>query len=160
MEYQESRNSQPERSQIEYWETTDTIVDEFFDDGPFPLSFVVTSEKPVFENGDQGFYRVNTTIKVGSYYIRLATKSLTRLLGIIRDNRSRILDAVDDVRDMNSEKERNSGPNNRKRTRTAAAAPEDKQLDDDFLDSSRPERGHSFRPGGRSRSFSPRGDRR
>ena len=60
----ENESSQPRRNQIDYWETTETVVDEYFDDGPFPLSFVVAIERHVFENGDQGFYRVNATIRV------------------------------------------------------------------------------------------------
>ena len=162
MSYRGSSDTQPQRTQIDYWETTETVVHELEDNGPLPLEFTVAIERPVFKNGDYGYYRVNATIKVGTYYVRLATKPLLTFLGMINVNRTKITRAVDDVRDMNNERSKSTCETKRTRTRSRMVPPDDKRLellDNTELDKSTTtaRRGHTFRPGGRERSFKPSG---
>lgn len=157
----DNRTPLRERNKIDDWEKIENILEERIDDGPVPLELLVEIERPIFRNGDYGYYRVNTTISVGKYYVRLSTKAVVHLLNLMRKHRNTILDAVDRVRDLNAEdREKSNGHSKRRRSKTMP--PDDERLpllDDPDLAKSKTGRGLSFKPGQRKRSWSPRGSR-
>ena len=156
------RSPRKAHNQIREWESVKTIVDEKTEDGSLPLELLVEVERPIFRNGDYGFYRVNATIKVGKFYVRLSTKAVVSLLELLKEHRNEILDAVDEIRDLNArDKDKSNGQEKRRRSRTMP--PDDERLpllDDDELAKSKTARGRSYHPGQRKRAFGSRGERR
>ena len=162
MQNARNRRSRPsrDRRQIDRWEKIRTVVDERSDRGNLPLKFNISIERPIFTNGDVGYLRVNAIITVGSYYVRLATRALIDLLDILAEHRGKILDAVDEVRDRNDERDREKSENrksNGNHTKPKDRIPVKKEdyplLDDETLNQGhgrhRRARGRSFHPGGK-----------
>jgi hypothetical protein len=98
------QNNQPQTSRphIDYWRKIRTVCRVERDINRVPLLVEVTIERPVFVGGDEGFFRINATLKIDKHYIRLSTRAFRELLDIVHDYRSDFLEAFDEVRDRNA----------------------------------------------------------
>lgn len=160
--FRERRTTRNDR-RIDYWITQRRVVSEINKDWKLPLKLSVVIEQPKFMNGELGFSRVNMTIGVGDYYVKLSTKAIITLLDLLAEYRGDILKAVDDVREMNRDFERDldqdQQPDKRRRSKDIPVAEEDYPLlTDESLNSRKTTR--RYRNGGRGRSYHPSDGRR
>lgn len=156
-----TRNDRRNDRRIDHWITLQRVVNVINKDWKLPLKLSVIIEQPKFTDGERGFSRINMTIGVGDYYVKLATKATMTLLDLLTEYRSDILKAVDDVREMNQELKEEQDQRNddrRRRSKDIPVAKEDYPLlTDDSLDFRKTTRQHGN--SGRSRSYHPN-DRR
>jgi hypothetical protein len=87
---------------IDYWEDIKNILDRDRDVGRRHLSFRIGMQRPVFVDGTMGYYRLNTFIDIDGRYIQLSTSALAAMANYFHYNRNRILNAIDEVRNMNA----------------------------------------------------------
>jgi hypothetical protein len=87
---------------IDYWEDIKNILDRDRDVGRRHLSFRIGMQRPVFVDGTMGYYRLNTFIDIDGRYIQLSTSALAAMANYFHYNRDRILNAIDEVRNMNA----------------------------------------------------------
>lgn len=151
------RNFRDDR-RIDHWITLKRIANVTNRESKLPLKLSIIIEQPEFANGEKGFCRINMTIGVGDYYVRLATKATITLLDLLAEHRSAILQAVDEVYDINSKIKDDQGGDQKKerrrRSKDIPVAQEDYPLlTDESLDFSRTKR--RMRSGNRVRSYHP-----
>lgn len=91
---------------IAEWETLDTLVDYKDLIGKNVIGVRVTVDRPIFENGNTGYKRVNAELRFAGHFIRLNTKGFVNLLKVLDDHRDAISEAVDKAHDDNDEKRR------------------------------------------------------
>ena len=150
-----------EERRIDHWVTIRRIVNVTNNEGKLPLKLNVVIERPEFTNGERGFGRVNMTIGVGNYYVRLATKATITLLDLLAEHRGAILAAVDEVHDLNQqvkeEQEKGRQQDKRRRSKDIPVAKEDYPLlTDESLNFRRTTRRTRS---GRGRSYHPSKDK-
>ena len=141
---------------IDHWVTLKRVVSEINRDSKLPLKLNVIIERPEFTDGEQGFSRVSTTIGVGNYYVRLATKATIILLDLLAEYRRDILKAVDEVyesnRRMKEDQDDDQRGNRKRREKDIPVAEEDYPLlTDKSLDFRRTTR--RTRNNGRDRTY-------
>lgn len=85
------------------WDTIRTVIHEENHENKLPLKLDAVIEQPEYDNGEKGFCRLITTITVGNYHIRLSSKALRTLMRWLNDKRPALLDAIEEVRDINSD---------------------------------------------------------
>jgi hypothetical protein len=145
-----------DRRKIARWETKRTVLDQSSLSGPLRMSLNIAIERPIFANNDPGFYRLNATIRVGSYFVRLATAATIDLMNMFRDNYDNIMDATDEIRDLNDKQEKEKRQEQeaarRSRAKEKEQPPDYNLLEDSSLRKTRggmhfsPKRRRRFRP--------------
>lgn len=99
-----SRNEQDrgDHQAIDRWEDIKIILERDRDVGKRHMFFGIKMQRPIFENGEMGYYRLNTIIRTDGNYLKLSTSALAVLANYFYYNRDRITEAIDDVRNRNA----------------------------------------------------------
>jgi hypothetical protein len=91
-----------EHQPIDYWEDIKNVLERDRDVGRRHLYFKIDMQRPVFVDGSMGYYRLNTFIEIDRKYLQLSTSALAAMANYFHYNRDRILNAIDEVRNMNA----------------------------------------------------------
>lgn len=135
------------------WHTIKTVIREENNENKLPLKLDAIIEQPEYEDGEKGFCRLITTITVGNYHVRLSFKALRTLMTWLNDKRPALLDAIEEVREINNDYRTKEQLPSRQRPRRSRQIPVDKRdyplLDNERLDKRRPGNRSPIRDRGR-----------
>ena len=135
---------------ISRWETIRTVVNYTSYGAPVRMELRIAIERPVFENDDKGFHRLNATIRVGSYFVRLATRAIIDLMDALEHNRKKILAATEEIKELNEKHEAEQREEQRAR-RQRRANPTAKPINYELLNDTGLRKRHGLHFGPRKR---------
>jgi len=135
---------------IARWETIRQVVSYTSFGSQLRMELRIAIERPVFENGDKGFHRLNATIRVGSYFVRLATRAIIDLMDALEHNREKILAATEEIKELNEKHEAEQREEKRAR-RQRRANPTAEPIDYELLNDTELRKRHGLHFGPRKR---------